>query len=73
MKEDGAIYIIAYSDEREDLVPIQPDIVRAGLPLGGWKVQEISPGKVNLTYFVEVDTRGNIPTFVLQPALKDQA
>ena len=73
MTEDGVIYIIAYSDEREDLVPVQPDIVRAGLPIGGWKIQETQPGRVKLTYFVEVDTRGNIPTFVMTPALKDQA
>jgi len=63
VNEEGVIYIVCFSDEREDLVPLQPNLVRAGLPIGGWKIQHIDnqPGKIKLTYIVEMDSRGNVP------------
>lgn len=75
VNEEGVIYIVGFSDEREDLVPLQPDRVRGGLPIGGFKIEHIKnqPGKILLTYIVDMDPRGSVPSFLLSTALKDQA
>lgn len=61
--ETGTVYIVVYSDEREDLVPLNPSYVRAALPIGGWKLEPLkeSPGKIRITYCVEMDVKGNLP------------
>jgi len=37
--KEGIVYIIGFTDEREDLVPLQEGLVRGGLPIGGWKLE----------------------------------
>ena len=71
--ESGVVYIVVYSVEREDLVPHHPNYVRAALPIGGWKLEPLkeSPGKIRITYCVEMDVRGNLPQFLLSTAMKD--
>jgi hypothetical protein len=73
--DSGVVYIVVYSVEREDLIPKHPNYVRAGLPIGGWKIEpnKESPGKIRITYCVEMDVRGNLPQFLLSTAMKDQA
>lgn len=75
VNEDGIVYIVVFSDEREDLVPLHPNYVRAGLPIGGWKLEPLKDqsNKIKITYIVEMDSRGNVPQFLLSTALKDQA
>jgi hypothetical protein len=73
--ENGIVYVVVYSVEREDLVPIHPNYVRAALPIGGWKLEPRvdKPGKICITYCVEMDVKGNLPQFLLSTAMKDQA
>jgi hypothetical protein len=61
--ENGIVYIVGFSEDRDDLVPPNPNYVRAALPIGGWKLEPLnsSPGKIIVTYCVETDPRGNIP------------
>ena len=63
----GTVYIVVYSVDREDLVPLNPNYVRAAIPIAGWKVEPLyeSPGKVRITYCVEMDVKGNVPTLLL--------
>ena len=65
--DTGTVYIVVYSVDREDLVPLNPNYVRAAIPIAGWKVEPLkeSPGKVRITYCVEMDVKGNVPKFLL--------
>jgi hypothetical protein len=38
--EDGTIYITCFSDDRQDLMPLQEDLVRAGMPIAAWKIKQ---------------------------------
>ena len=69
----GTVYIVVYSVDREDLVPLHPSYVRAAIPIAGWKVEPIkeSPGKVRITYCVEMDVKGNVPKFLLSTPMKE--
>ena len=71
----GTVYIVVYSVDREDLMPQQPNYVRAAIPIGGWRVDHVkdSPGKIRITYCVELDVKGNVPKFLLSVPMKDQA
>jgi len=69
--KNGVVYIIVFSIEREDLVPLHPNYVRAALPIGGYKLEPIADGKIRVTYCVEMDAKGNIPQFLLTTAMKD--
>jgi hypothetical protein len=73
VNDSGIVHIVCFSDEREDLVPQQPNLVRAGLPIGGWKLEPITERQIKVTYIIEMDSRGNIPKFLFATGLKDQA
>ena len=71
------MYVLAFSSDRDDLVPPSKNIVRAFinviiyfikyLQIGGWKIQPMAedPNKTLCTYMVEMDLKGSIPGFVL--------
>jgi START domain len=67
----GAITVAAFSDEREDLVPNNPELVRGGCPIGGWRLEPRPNNVINVTYLTEVDFRGFVPGFLLIGAFKD--
>lgn len=62
---EGVVYISAFSDDREDLVPLNPDLVRGGVAIAGWKVEPLSATHTRITYLTEIDFRGYVPNFVL--------
>ena len=65
------MYIVVFSIDDKELVPPQANLVRAGLPIGGWKLEPLGGNKIKVTYFVEMDFRGYVPTFLLTVAFKD--
>ena len=73
--DDGIVYITCFSDDREDLVPLQKDLVRAGMPIAAWKIQQLpgTPERIKCNYLIEMDFKGSVPNFILTQAFKDQA
>jgi hypothetical protein len=65
--EDGSIYALVFSIDRDDLHPPEKGIVRGWLQLGGWKLTPLpdNPNKTIATYQTEIDMKGSIPSFVM--------
>lgn len=74
MTPEGVVYVLAFDAGRPDLVPETKGIVRANVPVGGWKIEPLEgdPRKSRTTYMAEVDLKGSIPGFVIKTANKDQ-
>ena len=69
--EEGIVYLTCYSDDREDLMPLQEDLVRAGMPIAAWKIHQLNDKIIQCSYLVEVDFKGNVPNFLMTQAFKD--
>ena len=73
--ENGVVTIFCFSIDREDLVPLVPNVVRAGIPIGCWRLEVVqeNPCRIKAMYLCELDFRGSVPLFLLTKALKDQS
>ena len=64
--------LIVYSIPRDDLSPVEKNIVRGFITIGGWLLEPIDTDKTKCTYLAEADLKGSIPGFVIKQANKDQ-
>lgn len=72
--DNGRVIILCFSDdESEKHIKCDPELVRGRLPIGGWVFDPVGEGRIKVTYFAEMDFAGNVPSFLLVPAFKDQA
>lgn len=74
MSEDGVIRIMCFqSDEAEAKHPESDQVVRGRIPMASWIIKQVKekPGLIKVTYFLEIDFRGNVPNFILTTAFKD--
>ncbi len=71
---NGVIYILAFDAGRTDLVPEVKGVVRANVPMGGWKIEpnDGNPNESMCTYMAELDLKGSVPGWVISQAFKDQ-
>ena len=68
---DGRLVALSFSDEHNDLCPIQDGIVRGNLVFGGY-VMKPTPQGTQLTYVVQSDLKGSIPQYVLNFVASNQ-
>lgn len=72
---DQAIRIIAYPDSANqsikittrgepNAIPVTNGIVRVPYFLGVWQVKTISPGKIFIEYYLDVDPGGSVPAWM---------
>jgi len=71
---EGVIYAIAMESDCGYLVPETKGIVRGLLPMGGWRLEPLKedPSKTRCDYIAEIDLKGNMPSFLMGIAIKDQ-
>ncbi|KAI9280067.1 hypothetical protein BY458DRAFT_581555 [Sporodiniella umbellata] len=65
---DTVIYGVLTSVE-DPRIPEKKDFTRGDLSLSGWKIEKVEKG-IMITYITLVDLKGNIPTYILKPALQ---
>ena len=72
---DQAIHIIIYLDSANqsikiitkgepNAIPVTNGIVRVSYFLGVWQVKTISPGKIFIEYYLDVDPGGSVPAWM---------
>ncbi|KAK9760632.1 hypothetical protein K7432_015161 [Basidiobolus ranarum] len=60
-----AIYTFGFSTDEEDQLPNSNSCVRAQLDIAGWHFEEIGVNHVRVTYIVQMDPKGWIPSSLL--------
>lgn len=65
---DGSMFCLAFDAGNKDLVPENKGLVRASIPIGGWKFEKYNgnPNQTLCTYMAELDLKGSVPGWVLK-------
>jgi hypothetical protein len=74
MTPEGVIYAIVTESGLNHLVPETKSLVRAALPMGGWKLEPLKedPSRTRCDYIAEIDLKGHMPGWIMSMAIKDQ-